>query len=328
MATDLIIPDVSEYQGTINWAALAAACPAVIIRLHNGTRLDNYGPQNRAGAHTHGVQAVGLYQYLPAAVDPATAAHELCDAIGALDPGEWPILDLEEGAGDQSGRAHTWYSTVAARLHDGPEEELYSGEYFYNAHRLAAAGFSRTWLAAYGSGEPSEAHELWQFTDARTFPGVAGTNDASIFHGTVEQLLAHINPPAPTPPPAAAPALLENTMGQLPVGFGADAKGDITHPELVQLVDLGGVNTGHVGTVSLRLYCDLGTTLLRVAMRGAGGWDVLPLVDLDSTKPAVTIVPPDGATHASIARCDRSAPGKPDISANVPAGYGVTMVAK
>lgn len=189
--TDLVIPDVSEFQGVIDWGRLTAACPAVIMRLHNGTRLDNYAVANRAGAHAHGVHALGLYQYLPAAVSPASAANAFCDAVGVLRPGEWPILDLEEGSGDQSGRAHTWYATVAARLHDGPAEELYSGEYFFGAHNLAAAGFARIWVAAYGSGEPGIAHELWQFTDARAFPGISGSTDASLFHGSIIDLLFH-----------------------------------------------------------------------------------------------------------------------------------------
>lgn len=201
--TGLFLPDISEFQGTVNWHTLVSSgYPVAIIRAHNGSRADYYWSANRSGAHAAGIQGLGIYQYLQASRDAAAQANALCDLIGTLRPGEWAICDLEEGTGDQSARAHAWYSTVAGRLHNASSEELYSGDYFYGAHHLSAAGFSRIWLAAYSSTEPSAVHELWQFTDARHFPGVSGSNDASIFHGTVAQLLEHVNPPTPKPTPA------------------------------------------------------------------------------------------------------------------------------
>lgn len=200
--TDLIIPDISEFQGKVDWKTLISnAYPAAIIRAHNGSRADYQWLANRAGAHANGIQALGIYQYLQASHDAAVQANALADLIGTLKPGEWAICDLEEGTGDQSGRAHTWYTTIANRLHNANSEELYSGDYFFGAHRLSAAGFKRIWVAAYNTSEPSSPlHELWQFTDARHFPGIAGSNDASVFHGTIAQLLNNITPAVPTPP--------------------------------------------------------------------------------------------------------------------------------
>jgi GH25 family lysozyme M1 (1,4-beta-N-acetylmuramidase) len=204
--TDLFLPDISEFQGTVNWHTLVSSSyPVAIIRAHNGSRADYYWSANRAGAHAAGVQGLGIYQYLQASRDAAAQANALCDLIGTLRPGEWAVCDLEEGTGDQSARAHAWYSTVAGRLHNASSEELYSGDYFYGAHHLSAGGFSRIWLAAYSSTEPSAVHELWQFTDARSFPGISGKTDASVFHGTTAQLLAHVNPPAPKPVPVPTP---------------------------------------------------------------------------------------------------------------------------
>jgi GH25 family lysozyme M1 (1,4-beta-N-acetylmuramidase) len=196
--SDLVIPDLSEFQGTVDWHALVSGgYPAAIIRAHNGSRADYQWSANRAGAHAAGVRALGIYQYLQAGHDAGAQANALCDLIGSLRPGEWAICDLEEGGGDQSARAHAWYTTVAGRLHNASSEELYSGDYFFGAHHLSAAGFSRIWVAAYSSTEPSTVHELWQFTDARHFPGVSGSNDASVFHGSVEQLLTHVSTPTP-----------------------------------------------------------------------------------------------------------------------------------
>lgn len=222
--TELVIPDISEFQGTVDWHALmAAAYPVAIVRAHNGSRADHQWAANRAGAHAAGIRGLGIYQYLLATHDAAVQAAALCDLIGTLRPGEWAICDLEEGTGDQSGRAHAWYTTVATRLHNASSEELYSGDYFYGAHHLSASGFSRIWVAAYSSTEPSTVHELWQFTDARHFPGITGATDASVFHGSTAQLLAHVNPPAPPTPPAP-PVHLEDDM---PLLLAAVARGSV-----------------------------------------------------------------------------------------------------
>jgi len=197
----IVLPDVSEFQGKIDWAKLvAAAYPAVIIRMHNGRRADEYATANRAGAKAAGAYLRGLYQYLVKDRDAATQANEFCDLIGTLEPGEWPICDLEEGDGDQSGRLEAWMAVVARRL--GGVDWAYSGEYFWQSHNLAAARLpsSRTWIAAYGGTEPTAVpHELWQYTDTRSFPGIASACDASIFHGTAADLAALINPEADMP---------------------------------------------------------------------------------------------------------------------------------
>lgn len=190
---DLIIPDISEFQGSVDWKKLVnSGYPAAIIRAHNGSRVDNTFKSNRVNSHANGIKALGIYQYLLSGTDAAKQANALCDAVGALKPGEWLICDLESGSGDQSGRAAAWRKAVMSRLHDdGSTEELYSGESFYNSHRLSSAGFKRIWVAAYRSTEPTLSHEEWQFTDAHSFPGIARPCDASRFHGTISQLLTH-----------------------------------------------------------------------------------------------------------------------------------------
>lgn len=132
-------------------------------------------------------------------------------------------------------------------------------------------------------------------------------------------------PAAPQPP--QPPVQMEDDMpaGQLAPGFGVDPSGKVIHPELAALVALGGKNTGAVAGSWLYVFCDFGTARLRVAVRHPGGWDVRT-VDVDSTKDAVWVSGlPDGATHASILRVDRSTATAPDTSASVPVGYGTVM---
>ena len=174
--TDTVIADISEFQQVIDWPTYGAHVPGVIIRAHNGNRPDNYWQRNLAGSRAN-VTWRGFYQYLPANVDPVAAARAFQATTGPLEPGEVAILDLEEGSGDQRARRQAWLDTL-----QDPIEWTYSGLSFARSH---LPGVRIDWIAAYGQGEPTDAHTMWQFTNAHTFPGIAKPCDASVFHGTI-----------------------------------------------------------------------------------------------------------------------------------------------
>ena len=177
----LTIADLSEFQGTVDWAAYGAANPAVIVRAHNGSRPDFRWAANLAGARAH-CRWRGWYQYLNAGQDAAGAARALRATVGPLLPGEVYILDLEAGDGDQRGRQQAWYDALGVR-----PAWTYSGLSFAAAH---LPGVRLDWVAAYGQSEPTVAHTLWQFSDRQRFAGIAAPCDASTYGGTLEQLLA------------------------------------------------------------------------------------------------------------------------------------------
>lgn len=203
----LLIPDISEWQGEVNWDHLTPSYPAAIIRVHNGYRADLYFERNRERAHASGVRALGLYAYLVQSRSAEEQAHEFVHLLGSLRAGEWPILDYE-AAGLTPEHATEWATVVYQSLH-GTKPWLYASEYVYRIERLGARTAipaTRTWLAAYGPDEPSEPHELWQYTDHRTVPGIAGAVDCSAFHGDLAHLLAVVAPhsaPRPSPGPTA-----------------------------------------------------------------------------------------------------------------------------
>jgi hypothetical protein len=178
---NLILADVSEFQGSINWAAYGSANPAVVVRAHNSSRADNYWSANLAGARAH-CQWRMFYQYLSAGADPVAAAHAFQATTGPLLPGEVACLDLEEGTGDQRGRRQAWIDALK-----DPVEWTYSGLYFARTH---LSGVKVEWLAAYGQSEPTDAHSLWQFSSAVRFAGISGPCDGSVFNGTLAQLQA------------------------------------------------------------------------------------------------------------------------------------------
>jgi GH25 family lysozyme M1 (1,4-beta-N-acetylmuramidase) len=190
--SDLYIADISEFQPGVDWATYAAATPAVIIRAHNGRRPDHLWAANAAGASAH-CRWWAAYQYLPADVDPAVAAWRFRQTLGGARPNA-TILDLEEGTGDQQPRQHAW---LAALADDDITDWTYTGDYFARAH-----GLTVDWVAAYQKREPTTAHQLWQFTDKQQFAGIGAPCDGSVFHGTIDDLLALTgNAPVPTPHP-------------------------------------------------------------------------------------------------------------------------------
>lgn len=173
--------DVSEFQ-TVDWAAYGPAHQAVIVRAHNGWRADHKWIANLAGARKYCAWR-GFYQYLPASVDPATAARAFRATVGNVLPGEVLILDLEEGSGDQRARRRAWYEAVGA---DVPRW-TYSGLYFSQQH---LPGVALDWVAAYGQAEPTVPHVLWQRSSSGTFTGIPGGVDTNQFNGTLTQLQA------------------------------------------------------------------------------------------------------------------------------------------
>jgi hypothetical protein len=203
------LPDVSEFQSPAsgnapNWAGIKSQNGgAAIIRVGYGNaHLDGMLVSNRATIKSLKFGFCGLYQYLRAGQDVPSQAHAFINWIGPnLNEGEIPILDLEEGSGDQSGRANQWFGIIddAYRLTSVPLSQrswLYSGQNFAVRAGLAPIFNSarRTWIAAYQAFEAGLLpHTLWQSTNGQT--GANRTNwsgcgfcDTSIYHGTLASL--------------------------------------------------------------------------------------------------------------------------------------------
>jgi GH25 family lysozyme M1 (1,4-beta-N-acetylmuramidase) len=222
---DITIADISEYQTTINADAyLAGGHEILICRTYNGYRPDYTMPGRREYLRSRPFAGVGWYAYLARNVDPAGQARGFIQTIGSLRANEWPILDLEEGTGDQTSRAQAWFDIVDPWA--GFPSMLYSGAYFLQ-DQLSGAGHWHgrpLWIASYGAREPAAPHILWQYTDAHSFPGIPGQTDASVHHGTASELMQAVRggqPPVPQPPPTeeeiVAIFAIQNPDGRLEV---------------------------------------------------------------------------------------------------------------
>jgi len=182
----VLLADVSEFQPDIADATYLRWSQAIVIRALYGTRTDKawFGGARRDALHAGGARFVGIYAYIRSDQDITAQAKALISLLGTLRPGEKVIADIEEGDGSQQARWVTWAKTVNAALGDPPWD--YSGLFFARDHGLQPV----TWVAAYGTREPDPPHQLWQFTDAFTVPGLPSPVDCSVFHGSIDDLAA------------------------------------------------------------------------------------------------------------------------------------------
>jgi hypothetical protein len=206
----LRLPDISEFQPNADISGIKRVNGgAAIIRVCYGTsHPDHFYVRHRAESVEAGYKAVGLYQYLVKSQDVSLQANAFCDLVGKLAPWEFPVLDYEERAFsvDQLQRALKWLRIVEGKL--GKRPWVYSGAFFAVDAGLAPlfnGNDYHTWVAAYGSVEPALGHTLWQSTDGRIgsnitdWPG-AGRCDTSVYHGSIADLAALVNPGANKPP--------------------------------------------------------------------------------------------------------------------------------
>ncbi|MDQ3739599.1 MAG: glycoside hydrolase family 25 protein [Actinomycetota bacterium] len=196
----LNLPDVSEFQPNVDWKAVAAhnGGAAIIRALYGTSHVDKawYGGARRKEAHQDGIKVLGIYQYLVAGQDAVAQANAFVQLVGHLAPGEFAVLDLEEGSGSQLARAEAWLQHVDAHLtYPGYKGAwLYSGASFFQSAGLMPIANSKrhTWVAAYGqSHPPSVPHTLWQNSSGVQWPGI-GKCDNSIYMGDLHGLRAAI----------------------------------------------------------------------------------------------------------------------------------------
>ena len=208
--TDTLLPDVSEYQtgpSTPDWAGIKKQNGgAGICRVGYGhSHLDHMFVSNYTAMKHQRFSFTGLYQYIVAGQDITAQARAFCAWIGppsAIAPGTVLIADLEEGGGDQLGRANAWLGHVdhyygLDRQPLPARSWLYAGASFAADHGLTPifASQRHTWVAAYSAAEPRLGHTLWQSTDGSAGSHITawagcGRIDTSVYHGTLTQLAA------------------------------------------------------------------------------------------------------------------------------------------
>jgi len=202
---ELHLPDVSEFQPSVDWGKVVEknGGAAIIRALYGSSHVDKmWTAGRRESAHEHGVKVLGIYHYLTKDEDPLVQAEAFVRTVGTLRRSEFAVLDLEEGAGDQSARAKHWLDYVDAHLtYLGYRRAwLYSSDAFLGGqlHEFLTKSHRSIWAADYGA-RPNARHVLWQHTDGthavppdwhrQGWPGI-GHCDCSVFDGTLTEFKA------------------------------------------------------------------------------------------------------------------------------------------
>jgi hypothetical protein len=190
--SSLIIADVSEFQGQINWPGYGSDI-AIVRICYGDLHVDRQADRNIEGARSR-CRACGWYCYLVAGRDPVAQANTFSKVLlahGSLKPNEFIVVDDEESSGaDEVNRIDAFLERCDASL-NSKSDWWYSGLNFEIAHNLSVAKGHR-WIAAYGVSEPLTNHDLWQFTSTGTIAGINGNVDLSIYHGSVDDFISLI----------------------------------------------------------------------------------------------------------------------------------------
>ena len=271
-----VIADTNEFHPLVNGKAYRDAHepdgsnhPVIIMRATYSTNHQDLAYATSIAEARAAKLLVGHYGYMVAGVDAAAQGHFFASTVkahGGLKLGDTIWCDDEEGAGDQVARVKAFLAAAHAVLKDPVEDEgVYAGAAFYNAHNLAKlpSGVLR-WIAAYDQPDPHIAGEdLWQFTDKRVMAGVAGACDASIFKGSVDDLMKLVGV-----------AELGPFRHQIQPG-NKESIDDVAHRRNTTVDDLVAFSKPHLNTPNLVVF--EAYMALRRALRSVGhGSPVLP----------------------------------------------------
>lgn len=192
--------DVSYYQGTIDWDAVAAdGVSFAWVRVsHSLQFFDPEFETNLAGARAAGIHT-GVYQYFEPMEDPVAQADLLLDAMGPLLPGDMPpMIDVESpdpiAPGPYADAVQAWID----RIEDvtGVQPFIYTGYYYWNDNLGPTGQFAQypLWIANYGATCPliPDAWDTWaihQYCACEQVNGISGDVDGDTFNGSLEDLL-------------------------------------------------------------------------------------------------------------------------------------------
>ncbi|HTR51676.1 MAG TPA: GH25 family lysozyme [Kofleriaceae bacterium] len=201
--------DVSYYQGTIDWSAVAGSgMKYAFVRVSDGTgfpdpQFDSYWAGSRAAGIYH-----GAYQFFEPAQDPIAQADLVLAKIGGtLAPDDLPpVLDVEVSGGlggaAVAANVKTWVDHVAAAI--GRPPIIYTGKYFWEDNVADAdESASPLWHAQYTSASCPDIADawsgwaFWQYTSTGTVAGIGSDMDIDRWNGDEASLQAFLGPAAP-----------------------------------------------------------------------------------------------------------------------------------
>jgi lysozyme len=213
--------DVSEYQGEIDWQAVADS--GITFAILKGTEgvesRDPYFQRNWDGARSVGIIR-SAYHFFIASKDPIVQANNFLRLTEKVwtDTDLPPVLDLEKtyflNPGSVIARATIWLNTIEKAL--GRKPIVYTFPNFWENTLGNPAAFSNypLWIAHYETNNPivPGGWKTWtfhQYTEEGVVPGVEGPCDRNHFQGDTDDLQKLLKAKAPLKVGARGQVVLE-----------------------------------------------------------------------------------------------------------------------
>jgi lysozyme len=202
--------DVSKYQGTIDWSAVAdSGVKFVWIKAtEGGDRLDERFQDNWEGAKRAGIPH-GAYHFVYWCRPPIEEATWFEQNVPVEDDALPPVLDVEPTPDSPTCKRHLERDATIADMkvmleemerHFGKRPIIYTSVDFYEAI-LSGGAFADypIWVRStkhhpavrYGS----RAWKFWQYQADGSIPGIVGAVGRNAFYGTREQWQAFLDGP-------------------------------------------------------------------------------------------------------------------------------------
>ena len=208
-------PDVSHFQGAVNWAKVKAGGASFgIAKASEGLDyVDKQFAANWKGMAAAGLRVRGAYHFAHPAEDAAAQARHFVTTVAMggrnTSAGDFYVLDIEDvtqqlvdqeiGAAEVVAWCTAWVKTVMTTTGmPARRVVIYTGAWFWDPHTDGSAALSGhpLWVSCYtNASRPSlpkgwGSWALWQFTDSGKIGGVGASVDMSRFNGTLAELEA------------------------------------------------------------------------------------------------------------------------------------------
>ena len=196
--------DVSHWQNTIDWLAVAASGRTFtyIKASEDVDFVDNMYATNRAAANAAGLVAGAYHFAQPDATvgDAQAEADHFVDTATPASGDLLPVLDLERSGGLSQTALVTWVKDWLARVQErtGVRAVIYCSPNFWTTYMgdttwFANNGYAVLWVAHWttaaaptvpGGAWGANGWTFWQYTSSGVVPGIAGRVDLNRYNGS------------------------------------------------------------------------------------------------------------------------------------------------
>lgn len=204
-------PDVSSYQGSVDWGRVKSAGAGFgIAKASEGLSItDPTFSKNWEGMKAAGIKVRGAYHFGHPSESAESQASHFAGIVGRPALGEFLVLDIESAtrpiyeAGNWTKKTQNsvsdwcvdFVNAVKTKTGVGSNRMwIYTGEWFWDPKAGGSDALAKypLWVSGYSISPPMPkgwvSWTMWQYTDKGSWPGVGGGCDSSKFHGSQTEL--------------------------------------------------------------------------------------------------------------------------------------------